>query len=111
MFSLTHNERKVLLFIGILILCGATFKFFNVRVRSNTEFIPAQANTAKALPVNINSASQEELEIIPGIGPEIARRIIEYRNQVQVFKTLDDLDKVKGIGPAKLQVIKDYITF
>jgi len=111
MFSLTHSERKVLLFVGILILFGAALRFFNVKVNSNVKPVLAQINPAKDAPVNINTASQEELEMIPGIGPEIARRIIAYRSQGQAFQTLEDLDKVKGIGPAKLQLIKDYIAF
>ncbi len=108
MFSLTPAERKVLLFIAILILCGAGLKFFNVTLRKETEHPLAQT---KKLLVNINTASQEKLEKIPGIGPHTARLIIAFRSQVGGFKTLQDLDKVKGIGEKKLQLIKDYITF
>ncbi|EMT8315388.1 helix-hairpin-helix domain-containing protein, partial [Neisseria gonorrhoeae] len=55
--------------------------------------------------VNINAASQQELEALPGIGP--AKAIAEYRAQNGAFKSVDDLIKVKGIGPAVLAKLKD----
>ena len=61
--------------------------------------------------VRVNSASQEELETLPGIGPATAQRIIEYREQVSQFDGLADLDEVPGIGPATLEKLKDLIAF
>ncbi|WP_194717726.1 ComEA family DNA-binding protein, partial [Neisseria meningitidis] len=57
--------------------------------------------------VNINAASQQELEALPGIGPAKAKAIAEYRAQNGAFKSVDDLTKVKGIGPAVLAKLKD----
>ncbi|EOG0266176.1 helix-hairpin-helix domain-containing protein, partial [Neisseria gonorrhoeae] len=57
--------------------------------------------------VNINAASQQELEALPGIGPAKAKAIAEYRAQNGAFKSVDDLIKVKGIGPAVLAKLKD----
>lgn len=59
--------------------------------------------------VNINTASQGDIEVLPGIGPSIASKIIEYRQQNGKFKKLDDLKNVKGIGDAKFNIIKDYV--
>ena len=59
--------------------------------------------------VNINTASQSELENLPGIGPAIANRIIEYRTQNGKFNSIEDLQNVKGIGDAKFANIKDNI--
>jgi competence protein ComEA len=111
MFSLTHQERKVLIFIAILIFCGVALKFFNVKIKSKAENISFKSSHAITFPININKASQTELEKIPGIGPVIARRINEYRSQNGEFKVLEDLRKVKGIGDKKFQLIKDYISF
>ena len=59
--------------------------------------------------VNINTATQTELEELPGIGPSIATRIIEYRDQNGKFKSVDDIKNVTGIGDSKFEKIKDYI--
>lgn len=59
--------------------------------------------------VNINTASQGDIEVLPGIGTSIASKIIEYRQQNGKFKKLDDLKNVKGIGDAKFNIIKDYV--
>lgn len=60
--------------------------------------------------VNINKAGAEELDKVRGIGPAMAQRIIEFRDQNGPFKTVDDLVQVRGIGGSKLQKIKDQIT-
>lgn len=59
--------------------------------------------------VNINEATQSELETLPGIGPSIASRIIEYRQQNGKFNTIEELQNVKGIGDAKFANIKEYV--
>ena len=57
----------------------------------------------------MNTASLEELQRIPGIGPTIARAILEYRAQKGKFSSLQDLLKVKGIGPKKLESIRNHV--
>jgi len=59
--------------------------------------------------IDINSASQEELESLPGIGPKKAQAIIGYRKRYGPFKTKSDIIKVKGIGEKTYQKIKDKI--
>jgi len=61
--------------------------------------------------VNVNTASQKELESLPGVGEVIAQRIIEYREQNGPFYRPEQLLEVKGIGEKKLEAIKDLITF
>ena len=60
--------------------------------------------------VNINTANQSELETLPGIGPSLASRIIEYREQNGKFNTIEELKNVKGIGDAKFEDLKNSAT-
>ncbi|RJX29801.1 MAG: helix-hairpin-helix domain-containing protein [Desulfurivibrio sp.] len=62
------------------------------------------------LPVPINSADARLLETIPGIGPRLAKRIIDLRNQRKKFHDIDELLAVEGIGPQKFAAIKQYCT-
>lgn len=66
------------------------------------------ANAAKG-PYDLNSASQKELETIPGIGPALAGRIIQYRTEHGKFNRYEDLLKVPGIGQAKLGQFRAYL--
>ena len=59
--------------------------------------------------VNINKATQTELETLPGIGPSTAMKIIEYRKENGEFKTKEDLKNVSGIGEVKFKNIQDKI--
>ena len=60
--------------------------------------------------VNINSASQSELDTLPGIGPSKAAAIVEYRNANGPFTTVNQLDNVPGIGPATLTNLIPLVT-
>lgn len=70
----------------------------------------ANAQITAPVMVNINKAGVEELDKIRGVGPAMAQRIVEFREQNGPFKTVDDLVQVRGIGGSKLQKIKDQIT-
>jgi competence protein ComEA len=61
-------------------------------------------------PINLNSASDADLETLPGIGPALAQRIIAYRTQHGSFRSVDELRNVSGIGDAKFAEIKDLVT-
>jgi competence protein ComEA len=60
--------------------------------------------------ININTATQKELEALPGIGPGKAGDIIEYRQNHGDFDTIEDIQNVSGIGESLFQEIKDQIT-
>ena len=59
--------------------------------------------------VNVNTASAEELSLLPGVGPARARAIIELRQQRGGFKRVEDLLEVKGIGESSLAKLKPYL--
>ncbi|MDX1617818.1 MAG: helix-hairpin-helix domain-containing protein [Balneolaceae bacterium] len=60
--------------------------------------------------VDINTADVEQLQTIPGIGPSYARRIVAYRAEYGLFRSIEELTAVKGIGPRRLESLKPYIT-
>ena len=60
--------------------------------------------------VNINTASLEELDTLPGIGPSTAQKILDYRDEYGRFNTIEELMNVSGIGEAKFGSVKDLIT-
>jgi competence protein ComEA len=60
--------------------------------------------------VNLNTAQAADLETLPGIGPSIAQRIVEYRNKHGGFRRVEDLLEVPGIGPKKFEELKDHVT-
>jgi competence protein ComEA len=59
--------------------------------------------------VHLNSASQEQLETLDGIGPSLAQRIIDYREQHGGFRSLDELDQVSGFGPARMAALHGHV--
>ncbi len=61
-------------------------------------------------PVNINTADAKKLQELPGIGPKLAGEIITYRESRGGFKSVDELQRVKGIGPTRLRDIRDLVT-
>jgi competence protein ComEA len=61
-------------------------------------------------PVNINTASADELDTLPGVGPATAEAIIAYREQSGPFTSVDQLLDVRGIGDAKLAQLRDLVT-
>lgn len=67
-------------------------------------------NMKKQGKVNINTASQTELETLPGIGPSTALKILNYRKEKGKFKKIEDIKEVSGIGDSKYNKIKDLIT-
>lgn len=74
------------------------------------EIDPGQPPGAGAGPIDINRAPAEVLETLPGVGPATAAAIIDDRTRNGPFSTVDDLDRVSGIGPATLSRLRDLVT-
>ncbi|MGM0365255.1 MAG: helix-hairpin-helix domain-containing protein [Actinomycetota bacterium] len=76
-------------------------------------YVPSEKDTEEAAGsglVNINSAGQQVLETLPGIGPATAKKIIEYRQSRGPFINIEDIQKVGGIGEKKFEALKDLIS-
>lgn len=72
---------------------------------------PAARTMAEATaPVNLNSATPAQLESLPGVGPALAQRIVDYRQQNGGFKKIEELMNVRGIGEASFLKLKALVT-
>ena len=110
MFNLTRQEKQVLLFVGAVILAGLAISYLQKINPRSKVILPQSPSPIIDKKVNPNKASREELILLPEIGPVLAGNIIEYRNSNGGFKGLEELRKVKGIGPKKLERLKDYLS-
>jgi competence protein ComEA len=61
-------------------------------------------------PVHLNTATLEQLDALPGVGPATAQRILDYRQEHGAFRSVDELDAVPGIGPARLEQLRELVT-
>jgi competence ComEA-like helix-hairpin-helix protein len=109
MFYFTRHEwRCLLLFVAILFV-GTLLRFY--RVNSASLRRPS-ANVVKVTKkVYINQATIEQLEAISGIGPRLAKSIIDYRTQYSYFYCVEDLAKVKGVGLKKAKELARGLSF
>lgn len=89
---------------------GATPEALQADPAPNPDSEPtAPPSSSAARRININTATASELELLPGIGPAMASRIIEYRKTNGRFRNVEDLDDVKGIGPRTLEKLRPLI--
>jgi comEA protein len=70
----------------------------------------AKAAAAAATPVNLNTASADQIAALPGVGPKAAQRIVEYRQKNGGFKKIEELMNVKGFGEKSFLKLKSLIT-
>ena len=112
---LTKTEYGLLILTALLlILMTALFArtstagdtgVYTITTREHAEEVVPET----ALPVNINTATAEELDVLPGIGPALAGRIIAYREAHGPFTEAEQLLEVSGIGEAVLDGLRDQI--
>jgi competence ComEA-like helix-hairpin-helix protein len=92
--SLSVRFLLPILFVGLL---------FPEAVLAGKKKPPAQ-------PININAATSEELQLVPGIGPVTAGKILQMRKSYGSFKSVDDLLAIRGLGPKRLDKMRKYLT-
>lgn len=71
---------------------------------------PGSGDDTATGPLSLSSATVDELDELPGIGPVTAQRIVDYRSEHGPFGSVDDLDAVPGIGPARLEQLRELVT-
>ena len=71
---------------------------------------PAATKKPPLKPVNLNTATSDELQQVPGIGPATADKILQMRKSYGTFKSVDDLLAIKGIGKKRLEKMRKYLT-
>jgi competence protein ComEA len=81
----------------------------NGYIKASTGSIPAAYKVTLKIPISINTASQEGLEAIPGVGPSLAEKIINYRSLYGPFKTAAEIRGVTGMGKQRYLKIRPYI--
>ncbi len=126
----SRSEIRALLFLTALLLIGGAAGIYQksravvypdviiTHVQSEARPVVKQTRSPGAVTaemlgrykININTASADSLELLPGIGPQLAKRIIDFRIQNGRFIKADDLLNVRGIGSAKLEAIRNMIT-
>ena len=84
-------------------LCFSLILFLCAAVSANKKKPPAK-------PVNINTATSEELQQVPGIGPATAQKILQMRKSYGLFKSIDDLLAIRGLGQKRLDKMRKYLT-
>jgi len=105
------RAASLLLILTALIAFVAIYRPDSVDLGESTRTSTDEAilNLTNQMQVDINQASVADLQVIPGIGPATARKIIAERETNGLFTSLDDLQRVKGIGPRTVEKIADYV--
>jgi len=103
---LSRSDKQVLFVLVALVLLAVSMKMIWAPKAPQ----PVSALSFEPERININTASKQELTRLPGIGPLLAQRIIEYREAHGRFEAIEELMSVKGIGHKIFEKIKDKIT-
>ena len=103
--ALLLSAAAVTVFLLFLLLYGMRFAPNGITVHPNRSVATEDAR------INVNTASAEDLEMLPGIGPALSAAIVAYREAQGPFREPEDLLQISGIGEKKLQGFCDLIRF
>ena len=112
----TKDERKIIVFLigflaaGLIIVNAQNFLNIKKDDEALADSLKTIVEKSHSIPkININEADIETLSELPGIGPAKAKSIFDYREKIEVFKSLTELTKVKGIGKKTLAKLLPYL--
>ncbi|WP_342742765.1 ComEA family DNA-binding protein [Streptomyces indicus] len=107
--DLTGLNRARLLVDGEQVVVGAPAGAQGTSAGAGAVGSPVGGGSAPGAPVSLNSATAEQLDTLPGVGPVLARHIIDYRTQNGGFRSVDELREVNGIGERRFAELKDAV--
>lgn len=110
-----HRPQIVVALLVVAVLLGGAFYAARLsegapKVVYSASLEEAEADSQDSLQVNINTADAEELDELPQVGPATAEAIIEHRSTNGLFRSVEDLLEVSGIGPSTIEEIKPFAT-
>ena len=105
MFALTAQERRVIIFLLVVVLSGQGINFAMKLSPCIEKTIKTGYRFAK---IDINKAGPDDFQVAKFISPKLAKKIIEYRRENGSFKSLEELKSVKGIGDYRYEKLKDF---
>lgn len=106
MFSLTKEERQVVLFLSAVALIGTGISFFS-KTRGAGKI--AARFEERAYKIDLNKADEWTLKSIPGIGKKLALRILTLRKETGKIADFDELKQIKGMNENRLEKLKDWV--
>lgn len=122
--SITRHEGLAVLTLTLLFITGLSVRHIQnqqvppiavdslvAKPAADTVRLASQADGSPSAddPINLNTASENTLQTLNGIGPALAERIVEYRNTQRPFQRIDELQRVRGIGPRTLEEIRPRV--
>lgn len=103
--------------LGIACISGLVWSISNTKqsiqtapIQTHSEALESVNNTPARLLIDLNTAGTNELQLLPSIGPNLASRIIEDRDENGPYESIEDLDRVRGIGPKTIAKLDDWVT-
>ena len=122
--NFTPQETRAILFLLMALLVGSGIVLYqrshpgfapelkldksDVDSLGEIEYISGSGQEKKV--IDLNRATAAELQLLPGVGPALSRRIVEYRETKGEFVKIEDVMQVSGIGPKTFEAIRDYLT-
>ena len=103
------NQAVAAVFLALALAAIGGHWLWQGRLRGRMIDIDRVDPLAIKLQIDVNEAQWPELALMPDIGPELARRIVADREERGPFRDLDDLRRVRGIGPRTLEAMKPYL--